>query len=281
MRIYIVEDDISIINVLEDIIESQDLGEICGDCGGQPADVTAILRSRPDVLLVDFFMPVMDGVELVKEVRALDPRIKCIMISQVSAKELVSKAYSAGVDFFITKPINLIEVTSVLRNVDRQIINERTLNNIRKMFTADLLQSAKEQPSAETYANRLRYILNRLGMSGEKGCSDIIKLCQYLHDNHIPVSQLSVAQLCEALSDSPKNMEQRVRRAISAGMSNIAHMGIEDFMNETFTQYSGTLFSFEDVRQEMERIRGKRKAGGKVSIKKFVDGLMLEVEHGA
>lgn len=34
MRIYIVEDDLSVINILEDIIETQDLGEICGDCGG-------------------------------------------------------------------------------------------------------------------------------------------------------------------------------------------------------------------------------------------------------
>ena len=36
MRIYIVEDDLSVINILEDIIETQGLGEICGDCGGEP-----------------------------------------------------------------------------------------------------------------------------------------------------------------------------------------------------------------------------------------------------
>lgn len=37
MRIYIVEDDLSVINILEDIIETQGLGEICGDCGGEPS----------------------------------------------------------------------------------------------------------------------------------------------------------------------------------------------------------------------------------------------------
>ena len=55
MRIYIVEDDISVIHILEDIVESGDLGEICGDCGGEPADVHEVLRARPDVVLVDFF----------------------------------------------------------------------------------------------------------------------------------------------------------------------------------------------------------------------------------
>ena len=266
MRIYIVEDDISVIHILEDIVESGDLGEICGDCGGEPADVHEVLRARPDVVLVDFFMPVMDGVEFVRELRSFNATIKCIMISQVSAKELISKAYTAGVDFFISKPINLIEVTSVLKNVAKQIQNERTLDNIRHMFMNEIGQKPQNSRESSSYSKKLRYILNRIGMSGEKGCSDILKICDYLHRERIPVSQMSVAQLCEAVSDSPKNMEQRVRRAIAAGMANVAHMGIEDFMNETFTAYSSTLFSFEEIRTEMDYIRGKRTDGGRVSV---------------
>ena len=72
MRIYIVEDDLSVINILEDIIETQGLGEICGDCGGEPANLSDVLRAKPDVVLVDFFMPVKDGVEFVKELRAVN-----------------------------------------------------------------------------------------------------------------------------------------------------------------------------------------------------------------
>lgn len=281
MRIYIVEDDISVINILEDIIETQNLGEICGDCGGEPANIHEVLRARPDVILVDFFMPVMDGVEFVKELRTVNSKIKCIMISQVSAKELISKAYNAGIDFFISKPINLIEVRSVLKNVEQQVRNEQTLENIRRMFMNEIDMMPKDRTDEDQYAKKLRYILNRVGMSGEKGCPDIIRICVYLHQKKIPVSQLSVAQMCEAVSDSPKNMEQRIRRAIAAGMSNISHMGIEDFMNETFTAYSGTLFTFEEIKAEMDYIRGKKKFGGKVSIKKFIDGLMLEAEREA
>ena len=61
-------------------------------------------------------------------------------------------------------------------------------------------------------------------------------------------------------------------------MSNLAHMGVEDFMNETYTAYSGKLFAFEEIRAEMDMIRGKREYGGKASVKKFLDGLMLEAE---
>lgn len=230
MRVYIIEDDISVINILEDIVESGNLGEICGDCGGEPANVHEVLRARPDVVLVDFFMPVMDGVEFVRELRSFNDTIKCIMISQVSAKELISKAYAAGVDFFISKPINLIEVTSVLKNVAKQIQNERTLDNIRHMFMNEIDHKPQDSRESSSYSKKLRYILNRIGMSGEKGCPDILKICDYLHREKIPVSQMSVAQMCEAVSDSPKNMEQRIRRAIAAGMSNVAHMGIAVMM---------------------------------------------------
>ncbi len=279
MRIYIVEDDISIISILEDIIETHNLGEICGDCGGEVANISDILRCKPDVVLVDFFMPVMDGVEVVNEIRKLNSSIKFIMISQVSSKELIGKAYTAGVNFFIQKPINLIEVKSVLGNIKTQIENERTLENIRKMFVTGTAMPQAEPAVEDEYSKKIRMILSHIGMSGEKGCGDIISICEYLHHNNIPVSQISVSQMCEAVSASPKNMEQRVRRAIAAGMNNIAHMGIEDFMNETFMRYSSTLFSFEDVRSEMDHIRGKSPYSGKISIKKFIDGLMLEADR--
>ncbi len=278
MEIYIVEDDLSVINILQDIIEDHDLGEVCGTSGGRTADVGEIVASNPDMVLIDFLMPEKDGIQVVKELKERGCPAKCIMISQVAAKELVGKAYDAGVEFFISKPINIIEVKSVIHNVEQQIRNEKTLLNIRKMFVAEM-EEKPAKPADDGYGKKVLYILNRLGMSGEKGGDDILRICQYLHSNNRPISQVSIGQLCEILSDAPKNMEQRVRRAIAVGMSNLAHLGIEDFMNETFTSYSSTLFPFEEIRAEMDFIRGKRRYGGKVSIKKFIDSLMLAADR--
>ena len=138
MEIYIVEDDASVISILEDIIEDNDLGHVCGTTEGGTADVEEILTQNPDVILVDFLMPEKDGVTLVKELKERGCTAKCIMISQVSAKELIGKAYDAGMEFFISKPINIIEVKSVIQNVGAQIKNEKTLFNIKKMFMAEI-----------------------------------------------------------------------------------------------------------------------------------------------
>ena len=279
IRIYILEDDPSIIHNLTQIITSEKLGIICGDSADGMPSTAEILATRPDVIMLDFFMPQRDGIEVVTDLRAQGCTAKCSMLSQVSEKTLIGKAYSAGVDFFISKPINLLEVRGVIRNASCQVENERTLANIRSMFSSTS-SAQPAPPSDETQRlRRVQNVLGSLGMSGEKGSADILKMCGYLYENHLTVAQTSVGQLCEALCPTPKNMEQRARRAVAAGMVNLAHMGCEDFTNETFSRYSGSLFPFEEIRAEMDHIRGRRAAGGKVSLKKFLDGLMIIMEE--
>lgn len=47
MRIYIIEDDLSVIGILEDIVEGNGLGTICGDTGDGPPDLSQILALAP------------------------------------------------------------------------------------------------------------------------------------------------------------------------------------------------------------------------------------------
>lgn len=278
MRIYIVEDDQSVIDTLEDLIEQQGLGTICGDSGGKTPDEQSIVASKPDIVVVDFLMPKKDGIQVIQTLKHLECGAKYIMISQVSEKALIGKAYRAGLDFFINKPINAIEVRSVLQTITTQIQNERTLSSIRNLFRPGKPVIPMER-DRDLYLKRAKLVMNQLGMSGERGCTDILKICQYLYENKVSLSQINIGQLCKCLSTTPQSMEQRIRRAIAEGMRNLAQLGIEDFMNETFTRYSGSLFPFEEVKAEMDYVRGKRARGGKISVKNFIDGLIILTEQ--
>lgn len=276
MRIYIVEDDITVISILEDIVERENLGTICGDTAEEGPDLEQILAVDPDIILIDLLMPEKDGVQVVRELREMGCGARFIMISQVSSKEMIAKAYNAGVEFFIQKPINLIEVRKVIANVAREIGNERALKAIQSVFTA-------RQPPApisreERQRRRLKYILSQLGMAGEKGAQDIMDVCVYLLRQGKTASQLGVSSLCAQLSDSPRTLEQRMRRAVERGMSHIASLGLEDYNNELFTRYAARLFSFTEIRREMSCLQGNG-AGGKVNLKLFLDGLLVLAEE--
>lgn len=278
MRIYIIEDDLSVISVMEDIVERNGLGTVCGDSGGVAPDLEQILALNPDLVLVDLLMPGKDGIQTVRELKERGCEAKFIMVSQVSAKEMIAKAYLAGVDFFISKPINLIEVRQVIGNVSKQLENERALKTIRSVFAG---QEAAPAPAPERFQvqrRRIQYTLSQLGMAGEKGSKDITEMCMYLLEREMKASQIGVGTLCAELSDSPKSMEQRARRAVERGLRHIASLGAEDYGNELFTRYASILFPFPEVRAEMEHMRGKGD-GGKVNLKKFLDGMLILAEE--
>lgn len=277
MKIFIIEDDISVIGILEDIVERGGLGAVCGDTGDGPLDLDRVLDLAPDLVLIDLLMPGKDGIQVVRELKERGCGAKFIMISQVSAKEMIAKAYTAGVDFFIQKPINLIEVRQVITNVKNQIENERALKTIQSVF-ADRETPVSRPDPAELRRRRLTHILSQLGMAGEKGSKDITDLCLLLLEEGGSVSQMGVSALCARLPGPPKSTEQRIRRAVERGLSHIASLGIEDYNNEFFLRYATRLFPFHEVRAEMACQQGKGPRG-KASLKKFLDGLIILVEE--
>lgn len=279
MKIYIIEDDVSVISVLEDIVEANHLGTICGDTDGEPADLHEILALDPDLILVDLLMPGKDGIQVTRELREAGCRAKFIMLSQVSDKEMVAKAYTAGVEFFIQKPINLIEVRQVITNVRGQIRNEQALKAIQQVFAYREPATSVPQTAYDRQRRRMKAILSQLGMAGEKGAQDIIELCVILLREHTSVSRMGMSNLCARLNDSPRTTEQRARRALEKGLKHIASLGLDDYNNEAFVRYSARLFPFQEVRSEMLFQQGKRQSRGKANLKTFLDGLMILAEE--
>ncbi len=120
MKFFIVDDDINIIRILEEIIEEERLGEVTGYALDGKTGMNEIIMQSPDIVLVDLLMPGIDGAKLVDEAKGYVKQTKFIMISQVSTKSMIGKAYDAGIEFFISKPINKIEVTRVIRKCCRK-----------------------------------------------------------------------------------------------------------------------------------------------------------------
>lgn len=275
MRYYIVDDDINIVKILTNIIEESDFGEVIGSANDGDTALKEILSVNPDIVLVDLLMPKLDGNSLVKEIKSIKPRINFIMISQVSDKELVTDSYKSGIEFFISKPINIIEVEKVVNRVAEKIELENMLRDIRKIFK-DV--GEKQKDNTNDKIKEIKYILSKLGMLGEKGTNDIIRTCVYLMEKGMSYEEGNMDEICRYLGDNTKTIKQRIRRSIKDGLTNLANTGLEDYYSDIFQNYSSMLFDFENVKAEMDYIRGKRDAGGKVNINKFFEGLMFLCE---
>ena len=279
MRIYLIDDDSAVLSVLSLLIEDGGLGTVAGSSQSAVDALEDLRTCDADIVLVDLLMPEMDGITFVQRAKRQFPELHFIMLSQVTSKDMVGEAYTAGVDFFISKPINGIELTGVLTKVNELLTMERTMRQVRSLMQLDRPET-KIEPSGAAGAQtldgaeleKLKTVLQRLGLSGDPAYADLLQIVGYLAA-HGQSEQMTVSQLCGRFSASPKAMEQRIRRAAAAGMTNLASLGIEDYANDVFTEYAGTLFNFEQVRKEMNCIRGKSSEHGKVSVRRFLHAL--------
>lgn len=273
MKFYLVDDDMGIISILSMMIRDSGLGDVRGTAQSGADALSDLPHTRPDVVLVDLLMPAMDGIEFVRRAKASYPEMAFVMLSHVTSKDMIAKAYESGVEFFINKPVNGVEVLNVLNNVTRMLAMTRTFEQVHELMRSSPEAEPLITPPPAPGKGKALAILQRLGVGGDPASGEIVQIVEYLADAAVRDEKPGVAALCAKFSDSPKSLEQRIRRAATAGMVNLANLGIEDYANDVFTEYAGTLYNFEQVRREMDFIRGKTAKRGKVSLKKFLYSL--------
>jgi DNA-binding NarL/FixJ family response regulator len=87
------------------INQESDLHVIAEASNGLEA-VEAFVRHRPDVTLLDLRMPVMEGVEAVRQIRERDPLAKVIVLTTYDTDDDISRALKAGAKAYILKDIS-------------------------------------------------------------------------------------------------------------------------------------------------------------------------------
>jgi DNA-binding NarL/FixJ family response regulator len=87
------------------INQESDLRVIAEASNGLEA-VEAFVRHRPDVTLLDLRMPVMEGVEAVRQIRERDPQAKVIVLTTYDTDDDISRALKAGAKAYVLKDIS-------------------------------------------------------------------------------------------------------------------------------------------------------------------------------
>ncbi len=83
--------------------------------------IASLERLKPDLILLDVMMPVMNGIEVCQRIKAMPQwrSVPIIMATSLTAKKDLSQALLAGADDFISKPIDRLELTARVRSMLR------------------------------------------------------------------------------------------------------------------------------------------------------------------
>jgi two-component system nitrogen regulation response regulator NtrX len=117
-RILVIDDEPAIRDSLRMILEYEDYQFVGAASGLEALDV--VQRERPDVVLLDIKMPGVDGMEVLRKLRAIDDTLPVIMISGHGTTATAVEAIRSGAIDFLDKPLSSERVIVTLRNVLRQ-----------------------------------------------------------------------------------------------------------------------------------------------------------------
>ena len=112
MRILIVDDEAAVANLLADAIQIQGHEATVVHRGEEALALLA--RERPDAVFLDVLMPGMNGVEVLRLIRATDPVLPVILITGHARDEELDEARRLGVSEIIEKPFILNNLSEAL-----------------------------------------------------------------------------------------------------------------------------------------------------------------------
>ncbi len=115
-RVVVVDDTADLRDLLK-IALTRGGFEVVGEAGDGQAGIDAVRLYRPDVVLLDLAMPVMDGIEALPQIRRLIPEGKVVVLSGFGAQHMSERAVNAGADGYVQKGAPLNTILDYVREV--------------------------------------------------------------------------------------------------------------------------------------------------------------------
>lgn len=97
MRILLVDDNPSVRRYLRTILEQQSSWQVCGEARTGAEALQKVLDSPPDLVLLDYQMPDLNGVDIARQINEQCPKVSILMVTLHLSRQLVEAARRAGI----------------------------------------------------------------------------------------------------------------------------------------------------------------------------------------
>ncbi|WP_447971184.1 sigma-54-dependent transcriptional regulator [Nitrospira sp. M1] len=203
--ICIVDDEPAILNTLSSILEDEGYQTSVAKSG---TEVLKMVRSEPpDLIILDIWMPEIDGLETLKRLRQQFPALLVIMMSGHGSIETAIKATKLGAYDYLEKPLDLEKVTILVRNALHQRKLEEENLNLRIQ-----VERRFELVGTSPAMHRLRELIamaaptnSRVLISGANGTGkELVARAIHLHSprHSRPFVEVNCAAIPETLIES-------------------------------------------------------------------------------
>ncbi|ULA66082.1 MAG: Nitrogen assimilation regulatory protein NtrX [Nitrospira sp.] len=203
--ILIVDDEVSILNSLSSILEDEGYDVSVAKSGMEALRHCAI--SPPELMMLDIWMPEMDGLETLKRLRELVPSTQVMMMSGHGSIETAVKAIKLGAYDYIEKPLSLENVTLRVKHALDQHRLEQENRNLRTKVERkfELIGQAPVMQQLKQLIETAGPTNSRVLIGGENGTGKELvarAIHQHSHRANRPFVAVNCAAIPETLIES-------------------------------------------------------------------------------
>jgi two-component system nitrogen regulation response regulator NtrX len=264
--ILVVDDETSILRSLEGILSDEGFETICAESGPRALEKTE--DTIPDLVLLDIWMPDMDGIEVLTKIKEQYPFLPVIMMSGHGSIETAVKATKQGAYDYIEKPLSIEKLLLAINNaIDYHRLEEevRVLKEKQKASReitgqSKVIQQLREQIRIVAPTNAWVLILGDNGTGKEIVSHTIHGLSRR---SHKPMVEVNCAAIPEDLIESELFGHEKGAftgaTVMKKGKFDMAHEGtifLDEIGDMSLKAQSKTLRILQE--QRFERVGGSR-----------------------
>src|SRR4030043_676697 len=196
--VLIVDDEEGIRETLSGIFEDEGCSVVTANSGEEALDL--LKEQNPDLILLDIWLPGIDGIKILEEIKVLRPDLPVIMISGHGNIELAVKATRLGAYDFLEKPLSLERVLLV----SKRALERRTLEIENKALRKDLTKKYRllgNSPKMDLLREQIKMAAqsnSRVLIMGESGSGKEL-VARLLHENSKSAGKLFIEVNCAAI----------------------------------------------------------------------------------
>ena len=121
MRILVVDDNPAVRHYLRALLEQQTTWQVCDEARTGSEAIQRVRKNPPDMILLDFQMPDLNGVDVARQISVMFPKIPILMVTLHLSRQLADAAREAGVRGACAKQ----DIGAVVEAVDL-LLHDRT-----------------------------------------------------------------------------------------------------------------------------------------------------------
>ncbi len=116
-KVLIVDDHLMVREGLKLLVETSDKYSIIGEAQNGKEAITLTERLNPDVILMDLYMPVMSGLEAIKEIKRVVPNMPIVILTTYNEDKLMAEGIKAGAQGYLLKDTSLENLFQTMDSV--------------------------------------------------------------------------------------------------------------------------------------------------------------------